>query len=146
MSRHRAVTEVTSASQFLPLTPTRSNATMAISWKKLRPKDWDAQQALVVECAKIATRDCRPALDMWQLQEMESIHRTWSWSDYVPSSFLPETSGETMVEPEAQEPRGTKRKLVIQRETLGSASRHEPKRRLLSSQFPVRYISEYFAR
>jgi hypothetical protein len=74
---------------------------------------------------------------------MQSIHRKWSWTDYVPRSFLSEKSDQTMVEPEEEEPRVMKRKSNVDWDALSSVSRQEPKRRLLPSELqPVPKTAE----
>ncbi|KAJ7842835.1 hypothetical protein B0H14DRAFT_2586088 [Mycena olivaceomarginata] len=112
------------------------------TWGFLPRKVCDANQISLVKRANEATQgkhQGRPALGMRQLQEVECVHRKWSWADYVPPSFLFEDSDRTMtmVEPD-EEPSDRKRKSPDR----SSAARHdsEPKRRLLSLelQAPVK--------
>lgn len=109
------------------------------AWRFLPRKVWDAHHDSLVERAKDATREGRPALELWQLIEMEHVYEKWTWTDYVPPSFLLKDSDRTMtmVEPD-EEPSDRKRKSPDR----SSAARHdsELKRRLLSSelQAPVK--------
>ncbi|KAJ7888548.1 hypothetical protein B0H14DRAFT_2692943, partial [Mycena olivaceomarginata] len=112
---------------------------MMQTWGFLPRKVSDAQRESVVDRAKDANHEGRPALGMWQLNQMKYVYSTWSWIDYVPPSFLSEDSDHTMVEPEEEErPRDTKRKSAGSH----SASRHEPKRRLLPSELQTPVTAE----
>ncbi|KAJ7328799.1 hypothetical protein DFH08DRAFT_967195 [Mycena albidolilacea] len=69
------------------------------TWGFLPRKVCDANQISLVKRANEATQgrhQGRPALGMRQLQEVECVHRKWSWADYVPPSFRSETSDQTM--------------------------------------------------
>ncbi|KAJ7842810.1 hypothetical protein B0H14DRAFT_1022318 [Mycena olivaceomarginata] len=83
---------------------------MSQAWGSLPREVCDAKRASLLQRAKAAIYSARPALGMWQLTDMQHIHRKWSWIDYVPRSFLSEKSEQTMVEPEEEEPRAMKRK------------------------------------
>ncbi|KAF8198156.1 hypothetical protein K438DRAFT_1966903 [Mycena galopus ATCC 62051] len=109
---------------------------MLKAWGTWPGKDWDAQCISVIERSKSVPHDGRPALEMWQLTQMELIHRKWSWADSVPSSFLSEASDQTMVEPEEEHHDGKRKSAhsIEELEAGGSDSRHEPKRRLLPSE------------
>ncbi|KAJ6530314.1 hypothetical protein B0H19DRAFT_1192800 [Mycena capillaripes] len=110
---------------------------MMKAWGHLLGKDCDILRASVVERSAAATHNNRPALTKWELDIMKLTYRTWSWMDYVPPSFLSETSDQTMVEVEEEEHSLPKRKLPsrnMEWEARSSASRHEPKRRLFPSE------------
>ncbi|KAF8198155.1 hypothetical protein K438DRAFT_1966902 [Mycena galopus ATCC 62051] len=109
---------------------------MLKAWAAWRRRDWDAGCVLLVERTKAVPHNGRPALGPWQLTQMESLHGRWTWTEYVPPSFLSEDSDQTMVEPE-EEHHGGKRKSTHSNsdaEASSSGSRHEPKRRLLPSE------------
>jgi hypothetical protein len=67
------------------------------AWGSLPRDVWDAHRVSLADRAKAAAHEGRPALGIWQLDEMALIHRRWSWSEYVPPSF---SSDQTMVQPE----------------------------------------------
>ncbi|KAF7340832.1 hypothetical protein MSAN_02112600 [Mycena sanguinolenta] len=111
---------------------------MLKAWGKL--PGWDANLVSVVERAKAVPHTSRPPLEMWQLTQMDNINRKWTWGDYVPPSFMSADSDQTMVEPEEEHPTAgnAKRKSTssnFQASSSSSGSRHEPKRRLLPSEF-----------
>ncbi|KAJ7919366.1 hypothetical protein B0H13DRAFT_1868675 [Mycena leptocephala] len=86
---------------------------------------------------KRATVDhARPPLSIWELDLMKFTHRTWSWIEYVPPSFVSDASDETLVEVEEEEGPIPKQKMSGSKDIdwAGRSSRHEPKRRLLSSE------------
>jgi hypothetical protein len=67
---------------------------------------------------------------------MKFTHRTWSWIEYVPPSFVSDASDETLVEVKEEESPVPKQKLSGGKDIDWAArsSRHEPKRRLLPSE------------
>ncbi|KAJ6494982.1 hypothetical protein DFH09DRAFT_1104003 [Mycena vulgaris] len=79
-----------------------------------------------------------PPLSIWELDVMKSTHRTWSWMNYVPPSFVSDASDQTLIEVEEEESPVPKRKLFggknMDWAARSSSSRHEPKRRLLPSE------------
>ncbi|KAJ7666719.1 hypothetical protein DFH06DRAFT_1184586 [Mycena polygramma] len=107
---------------------------MMKAWGALPAETATALRLSVLERSKAVYHGDRPELAMWDLDIMKLTHRTWSSSDYVPKSFHSESSDQTMVE-ESPVP---ERKLLSNRkldsEAGSSASRREPKRRLLPSE------------
>ncbi|KAJ7730381.1 hypothetical protein DFH07DRAFT_173647 [Mycena maculata] len=92
------------------------------------------------------TSDDWPAFHISDLNIMYKLHTAWSWADYVPPSFLSETSDQTLVE-EDEEIDHSKPIMIgsgkcISRSAAGSsASGREPKRRLLPSELQQAFSS-----
>ncbi|KAJ6530315.1 hypothetical protein B0H19DRAFT_1242660 [Mycena capillaripes] len=110
---------------------------MMKAWGHLLGKDCDVLRASLAQRSAAATHDGRPALTKSELDIMQLTHRTWTRSDYVPPSFLSETSDQTMVEVEEEErpvPKQKSPSKTMEWEVGSSASRHEPKRRLLPTE------------
>ncbi|KAJ6456597.1 hypothetical protein C8R47DRAFT_1165116 [Mycena vitilis] len=107
---------------------------MARAWGALPVKTANALRLSVTERSKAADHGDRPPLTMAQLEQIKVTHRTWSLSDYVPKSFDSESSDQTMVDlsPPPEPKFFTKRSTDW--EAVSSASRCEPKRRLLPSE------------
>ncbi|KAJ7209379.1 hypothetical protein B0H12DRAFT_1079823 [Mycena haematopus] len=105
------------------------------AWGNLSHIDWDGECLALVDRAGVAPLNGRPPLEMWQLNEMENVYRKWSWSEYVPPSFLTEEFDKTMVEPEEVSHRDTRlrRRLADGNAELEPTSRYELKRRRLPS-------------
>ncbi|KAJ6456602.1 hypothetical protein C8R47DRAFT_1165134 [Mycena vitilis] len=106
---------------------------MTKAWGALPAETATALRLSLIERSQAVYHD-RPALEMWDFDIMKLTHRTWSSSDYVPKSFHSESSDHTMVE----ESPVSERKLLSNHkpdsEAGSSASRCEPKRRLLPSE------------
>ncbi|KAJ7233516.1 hypothetical protein B0H12DRAFT_1076605 [Mycena haematopus] len=107
------------------------------AWGRMPAKECDPLSASVIERAKAAIHPDRPPLSTEMLDTMKFTHRFWSWANYVPPSFVSDTSDQTLVEVE-EDSLIPKRKLSgsenLDWATKSSSSRNEPKRRLLHSE------------
>ncbi|KAJ6510838.1 hypothetical protein C8R45DRAFT_1161931 [Mycena sanguinolenta] len=116
---------------------------MLKAWGNLPRKLWDANRASVVERAKaVPHSNARPALGMWQLTRMDHIHSKWTWTDYVPPSFLSGHSDLTAVQTE-DNPITKRKSIGSDLEASNSPGSHfEPKRRLLppESESPPLFV------
>ncbi|KAJ6567403.1 hypothetical protein DFH09DRAFT_1363558 [Mycena vulgaris] len=108
------------------------------AWGRMPAKECAPLRASVIERAKATIHHDRPPLSIWELDVMKSTHRTWSWMNYVPPSFVSDASDQTLIEVEGEESPVPKRKLFggknMDWAARSSSSRHEPKRRLLPSE------------
>ncbi|KAJ7123883.1 hypothetical protein C8R43DRAFT_1241118 [Mycena crocata] len=99
------------------------------AWGKLPSDDYTAFRLSLIERSKTATQgNSRPPLSIRYLDDMQHIHRTWSFVDFVPSSFLSEDSDQTMVEPDDD----SRSESSGMASVLGPSAScyHEPQRRL----------------
>ncbi|KAJ6530317.1 hypothetical protein B0H19DRAFT_1192807 [Mycena capillaripes] len=104
------------------------------AWGRLKGNHYHAVRLSLIERAKTAADNGRPALDLSDFDTMRLINRTWTWVDHVPPSFLSEDSDQTVVEvaesSDSKSDSGFSSTLAWEVQSSASCY-HEPKRRLL---------------
>ncbi|KAJ7031728.1 hypothetical protein C8F04DRAFT_1109561 [Mycena alexandri] len=118
------------------------------TWGFLPPKESDALSVALLSRANATTISAGwPPLRTSDLNTMYNLHSAWSWADYVPPSFLSETSDQTLVEEDEEEIDYSRPimigsgKRISRSEAGSSASCREPKRRLLPSELQQAFAS-----